>query len=38
VVVRAAGERVLGLETAPTIVYPTLADYDERFVLRDAAS
>ena len=31
-------ERVLGLETAPTIAYPKLADYDERFVLRATAS
>ena len=31
-------ERVLGLETAPTIAYPKLADYDERFVLKAAGS
>src|SRR5215471_1852574 len=31
-------ERVLGLETAPTIAYPKLADYDERFVLKAASS
>ena len=31
-------ERVLGLETAPTIAYPKLAGYDERFVLRASAS
>ena len=30
-------ERVLGLETAPTIAYPRLADYDERFVLTAAS-
>ena len=30
-------ERVLGLETAPTLAYPTLADYDERFVLKAAS-
>jgi len=27
-------ERVLGLATAPTIAYPKLADYDERYVLK----
>jgi NAD(P)H dehydrogenase (quinone) len=27
-------ERVLGLAAAPTIAYPKLADYDERFVLK----
>ena len=27
-------ERVLALQTAPTIAYPKLADYDERFVLK----
>jgi NAD(P)H dehydrogenase (quinone) len=27
-------ECVLGLGSAPTITYPTLADYDERFVLK----
>jgi NAD(P)H dehydrogenase (quinone) len=27
-------ERVLGLATAPTLAYPTLADYDERHVLK----
>ncbi|HYM31584.1 MAG TPA: NAD(P)H-dependent oxidoreductase [Candidatus Cybelea sp.] len=27
-------ERVLGLASAPTIAYPKLADYDERFVLK----
>jgi NAD(P)H dehydrogenase (quinone) len=27
-------ERVLGLATAPTISYPKLADYDERYVLK----
>ena len=30
-------ERVLGLETAPTLAYPKLADYDERFVLKAAS-
>ena len=30
--------RVLELETAPAIAYPKLDDYDERFVLRAAAS
>lgn len=28
-------ERVLALDTAPTIAYRTLADYDERFVLKE---
>jgi NAD(P)H dehydrogenase (quinone) len=27
-------ERVLALDAAPTISYPKLADYDERYVLR----
>ena len=27
-------ERVLKLDTAPTIAYPRLADYDEQFVLK----
>jgi NAD(P)H dehydrogenase (quinone) len=27
-------DRVLALQTAPTIAYPKLADYDERFVLK----
>jgi NAD(P)H dehydrogenase (quinone) len=31
-------ERVLALQTAPTIRYPKLADYDEKFVLRTAAT
>jgi len=30
-------ERVLGLATAPTIAYPRLAEYDERFVLKPPA-
>lgn len=30
-------ERVLGLATAPTITYPKLADYDERYVLKAAS-
>ncbi len=30
--------RVVGLATAPTIVYPTLADYDERYVLKPELS
>jgi NAD(P)H dehydrogenase (quinone) len=29
-------ERVLGLATAPTIAYPKLAEYDERYVLKAA--
>jgi NAD(P)H dehydrogenase (quinone) len=29
-------QRVLGLETAPTIAYPRLQDYDERYVLRSS--
>jgi hypothetical protein len=29
-------ERVLGLASAPTITHPGLADYDERYVLRNA--
>ena len=29
--------RVLALDTAPTLSYPKLADYDERFVLRESA-
>ena len=28
------GERVLCLDTAPTLAYPKLSDYDERFVLK----
>jgi len=27
-------ERVLGLASAPTIAYPSLDDYDDRFVLK----
>jgi NAD(P)H dehydrogenase (quinone) len=27
-------ERVLALDVAPTIAYPKLADYDERYVLK----
>ena len=27
-------ERVLALATAPTLIYPALADYDEHYVLR----
>jgi len=29
--------RVLSLDTAPTLAYPKLADYDERFVLKESA-
>jgi len=29
--------RVLTLDTAPTLTYPKLADYDERFVLKESA-
>jgi NAD(P)H dehydrogenase (quinone) len=31
-------DRVLGLPTAPTINYPKLDDYDERFVLKSPQS
>jgi len=27
-------ERVVGLESAPTIAYPKLADYDDSYVLK----
>ena len=33
---RRFGECVVGLDVAPTIAYPKLADYDERYVLRTA--
>jgi NAD(P)H dehydrogenase (quinone) len=30
-------ERVLGLASAPTIVYPKLAEYDDQWVLKSAS-